>query len=372
MNTFLYTLVLLGSIQGFIVCGLLLNGKNRSLATRLLAAIILLLALPGVHIYLHYINAYEFSKVTQVLHDSIPMTIIMPLGPLIYFYVQSLLLPSFRLTHRSALHFLPVLIDLIPKLAGIALATGWLSLSREQYSQFDDVYNKYADLPRWLSVSAYLFLSMRALQVQLPTIHQKIQRWLKIFTASFLAFQIIWLAYQIPYLIPAYSDKLLNAVAWFPLYIPLTILVYWLGIQGYINSLVILKKKTDIGPEPDKNWQQLTDAMRQQQLYLDPTLTVQKLAAQTNLTTRQISALLNQHQSINFNTFVNQYRVEAFKTKLKQPDAQQYTIAALAEQCGFNSAASFQRIFKQQVGMAPTAFLKTIHSKHDLRYKQIG
>src|SRR6478752_5387785 len=119
MLDFLFTLILLGSIQGVIVCGLLLFSKGRLLPNRLLTAIIGAIALPGFHLYFHYKGVYDINGFTKFIHDIMPMVVVMPIGPLIYFYVRSLINPGTRLNKKALLHFIPIIIDLIPKIAGL-------------------------------------------------------------------------------------------------------------------------------------------------------------------------------------------------------------------------------------------------------------
>ena len=379
MRDFLFTLILLGSIQGVIICGLLLFSRKRLLSSRLLAGIIGLLTLPGFHLYFHYKGGYDINGITEFIHDIIPMVIIMPLGPLIYFYVQSLITPQFQISKKQKIYFLPIIIDLIPKLVPwilyISIWIGHPVGTRDEYRALDDLYNRYADIPRWISMTIYVGLAIRYLQNRTDKHHPaaiKIHRWLRLFTGLFAAFQLLWLVYLIPYIIPAYSRQLLQAVDWFPIYIPLTILVYWLGIQGYLTSF-----KLNGAPKQEQTgwvesaWQRLCKSMEQDHIYLDPELNLGKVAEHTGLSTRQISELLNQHRSTNFNAFINHYRVEEFKSRLASSTASQFTITGLALKCGFNSPATFQRIFKQYTGMAPSAFLKTTEKILDDSEKEL-
>jgi hypothetical protein len=104
-----------------------------------------------------------------------------------------------------------------------------------------DNYNVYADIPRWISVTAYLILSARFLaDLKLKNIiavdGKDINfKWLQQFVRVFLVFQIIWLIYLVPYVIPRYTDMMLNTFDWYPIYIPLAVLIYWLGIKGFIK-----------------------------------------------------------------------------------------------------------------------------------------
>jgi AraC-like DNA-binding protein len=66
--------------------------------------------------------------------------------------------------------------------------------------------------------------------------------------------------------------------------------------------------------------------------------------------------VINQYQKTNFNDFVNEYRIIAFKEKYGQPQYANYTIIGIAFECGFKSQPTFQRAFKQFTGCTPTDF----------------
>lgn len=91
--------------------------------------------------------------------------------------------------------------------------------------------------------------------------------------------------------------------------------------------------------------------------YLNPELTLSELAAKLNTNTSVLSAVINSGFGKNFNDFVNQYRVEAFKRKAAAPDSKHLTLLAIAFDCGFNSKATFNRAFKKVTDVSPKAFL---------------
>jgi AraC-like DNA-binding protein len=90
----------------------------------------------------------------------------------------------------------------------------------------------------------------------------------------------------------------------------------------------------------------LKRSMEEDKMYLDPNLNLHLLASHTGIPPKTISAVLNQHLQKSFNEFINQYRVEAVKTKLQQQESGHLTIAGIATECGFNSQATFQRTFR--------------------------
>jgi len=51
-------------------------------------------------------------------------------------------------------------------------------------------------------------------------------------------------------------------------------------------------------------------------------------------------------------------RIEAFIQHYQKPESQQFTLLALAHDCGFNSKATFNRAFKKEKGLSPKDYLE--------------
>lgn len=66
-----------------------------------------------------------------------------------------------------------------------------------------------------------------------------------------------------------------------------------------------------------------------------------------------ISKLINDEFGMNFNEFVNNYRIEEAKQLLLSEANNKYTMEYIAEQAGFGSVASFSRVFKEIEGTTP-------------------
>lgn len=362
---FFHILILLGFIQGSIMSALLLFSKKHSGPNRFLGILILLIALACLNLYLFESPWFTNEPVLNLIGNLVPMVIVMPVGPLLYFYVRSSMEPSFRLTKKQRLLFLPVIIDVVPELTTViyftGLLTGLISSPPQPWGRFIDDYNVYADIPRWASITVYLWLSARYLGG--PGMENNAyRRWLRQFIRLFLVFQVTWFIYLVPYVIPSLTDKVLNAVDWYPVYIPLVILIYCLGIKGYLmvpQEAPATRKA--VTPPPVELVAEavplLTKAMEKDHLYLEPDLNLALLSRHTGLPQKTISLVLNQHLQKSFNEFVNGYRVEAFKQKISQPDQDNMTILAVALDAGFNSQATFQRAFRSNTGMSPREYL---------------
>ena len=365
-------ILLLGSGQGFILATLLwINRKGNRLSNRLLAALIGLLALMSLAVGVPVANRWVSFAL-----DMLPLIMAMPLGPLIYFYTKSVLDPTFRIGRTERVHFYPVVLDWGSKFIGWVFVSGMLlGFFREQdgptWGHIMNEYDTYADIPRWLSVTVYLLLTRQFLnQYRHPANGQNVNhdlpnlQWLWQFVNVFLVFQVIWFIHLVPYIIPALRGPLLDRFGWYPIYVPIAIMIYWLGLKGYLharNSSVEVAPKVSTTSIPAETVEKvvclLTSAMQTDKLYLDPELTVEKVGRHLQLPPKTVSFVLNQHLQKSFNTFVNAYRIEAVKQQLTNPANEHLTLTGIAFECGFNSQATFQRAFRKMTGVSPKEFI---------------
>ncbi|MEP6466192.1 MAG: hypothetical protein ABJB05_07785, partial [Parafilimonas sp.] len=161
MSAFLNTIILLGAIQGFIISSLLFFSRKNKQANRLLSALILLISLASFNLYASYANWFN-SDILRFISNFIPLVIVMPFGPLLYFYIKASLEPDFKISKKKRRHFYSVIVDLVPQLTAFIFVTGvyagLLKNHPESWGNFIDTYNVYADIPRWMSVTFYVFL----------------------------------------------------------------------------------------------------------------------------------------------------------------------------------------------------------------------
>lgn len=373
MNEFLNIIILLGTMQGAIMATLLFRRKNNKQASILLAWIIVLISMACFNIYLMETIEANHYRILNFLETIIPMVVIMPIGPLSYFYVKSVLDPNFTLQKKYRLHFYSIILDFVPTLAILLfIIVGFLGLIQVKHNavlnDFIDTYNMYIDIPRWFSLVVYLWFALKLIIIHRNTVKNKaFVNWALYFVIGFAIFSVIWFLHLIFYIIPSFSNPLLRTVGWYPIYIPLTILLYWLGINGYIISFKVYKtasKGQEITEETiQKTISSLERLMKEEKLFLNPSLKLSDVIKQTNIPQKTISTVLNQHLHKSFNEYVNAYRVEEFKSRLLQENVENFTITGIALECGFNSQATFQRVFKAITNQSPSEFRKA-HEKN--------
>ena len=88
------------------------------------------------------------------------------------------------------------------------------------------------------------------------------------------------------------------------------------------------------------------------------------LAGQFETNTKYLSEIISKHYNINFNTYINNLRINFIVDKLKkEPNFCNYKISYLAEISGFSSHSSFATVFKSTIGISPIKFIELLKNE---------
>jgi len=108
--------------------------------------------------------------------------------------------------------------------------------------------------------------------------------------------------------------------------------------------------------------QQITACLNKQinsKIYLEPGLSIKYLSEKCETNRSYLSQIIHEKYGMNFNTFINKYRIDEAKRIFIDPD-NDIPLKALYEQLGFSSYPRFNETFKKYTGVTPSFFLKTI------------
>lgn len=120
-----------------------------------------------------------------------------------------------------------------------------------------------------------------------------------------------------------------------------------------------------VSPEECKRlFRLLEQEMKRNKPYRNPDLKVADLAVAIGTTSHSLSYLFNQYLQKNYYDYINEYRVEEFKSLILKDEYAKYTLTAMAELCGFSSRASFFRTFKKLAGITPNEYIKQVADEH--------
>ena len=103
----------------------------------------------------------------------------------------------------------------------------------------------------------------------------------------------------------------------------------------------------------------IQEGMAAKKYFLAPSLTLNQFANHLDLPARTVSQHINHGIGMPFIDFVNEYRVKEVIRHLEVQDMPHLTLLGIAEESGFNSKSTFNRIFKKFTGKSPKEYAKT-------------
>jgi YesN/AraC family two-component response regulator len=177
---------------------------------------------------------------------------------------------------------------------------------------------------------------------------------------------------------------------WFFLFF--SIVMYYIAVTGYANPIVtkipfeisVFDKKPALllatnfsieeaiidiehetfeaqtSPEIETWKKKIENIIAKKKLYQNPELTLTDLAKKLETNAAVISKAINQGFGLNFNDFINNFRIEAVKSSFQLGEHKKSTLLGIAFDCGFNSKATFNRAFKKNTGFSPKEFIEKL------------
>lgn len=400
---FYSSLLLIFFVHGLVYALLLLRKgiRNETKSDKWLSLFLLLCVLYISPWMLGFGGWYDTQPYRDFLFYT-PLQHLFFVGPVMFFYVQSLLNPSFRFGKREWLHLLPGLLYLLFCL--VMVLTDKLIVKRYYFlaNGEDPDFDTWYQVTGFMSMLFYFILSLRYYNLYRRMIVQVISyaglvlfKWVRNFLYAFLCMLLVRFLFYIASFIPAF-ENFSYAESWW-LYFSFAIIYYYIAITGYSNTVetqlpirismlhyrqqVLLEMPVQSGAEEaafieidtepeeitEKNetllyeWKPRLEAwMTTEKAYEDPELTLLQAAKRFGASHTLLSKMINQGFGQNFNDFVNQYRVEAVKRSIEAGAHQSQTLLGIAFDCGFNSKATFNRAFKKATGMSPKEWVEKI------------
>jgi AraC-like DNA-binding protein len=104
----------------------------------------------------------------------------------------------------------------------------------------------------------------------------------------------------------------------------------------------------------------LETILQEQQVYLNPELSLNNLSELLGIPAYQVSEIINRHYELSFFDLINQFRVNEVKKRLADPAHSHFSVLAISMDCGFNSKSSFNNAFKKITGTTPSEYRKSM------------
>ena len=360
------TTLAIGAGFGIAVAVLLAFTRSNTSANRLLALLLVVFVMklmPYILGFAGYYDAYPWLSFA-------PFGLGLAIGPLLYLHV-------YRLTHAGlprggCWHLLPG-----------ALQFGYRAVMFVQPQATKDAWNDRVHRD-WidpaetflelLSFAVYLWLALRA--------YRAYQHWLDTHLSNREEFRIVWLrnvlvAFALVWPLWALYETLSYAIDFdyfqrFPLYVCFTLLVFYLGMEGWRHADTAYAQPSAATTAPEvipraeptgrdwsvqgREWLTRTDTAG---WWRDPQLNLERLARHLGTNTAYLSRALNEGLHLSFNEAINRLRVAEVCRRLTH-DAGASELLDIAFAAGFSSKTSFNRSFKIQTGQTPSQFRASV------------
>jgi len=384
MEQFVQILLYLGAIQGFLLFWFLFTVKKNRLSNRLLGLLTLFWAIVLLQFPLQQEGLYSnYPHLLKTISN-----LLFAFFPLLYLHVKYLLSDYKKFDYRDLWHFLPLLINII--LHGEFFLMGGeekIDIIRNQ-NDYYRIVGIVGDEIIAIQGILYSFLVFRRLnryskeiEHYQSSVNKTTLQVLLIGTSLTL---ISWLIGTVGINLDFFDIKV-SVDLFMYVYLILVLVIYFISYMSLKTPEMykLTKEFRDIEEdteeeliaasqykplelieEQDEKTQELLDRlqlfMEEEKPYIDADLGLQELADQLEVSRHQLSLLINQQHHMNFYEFVNSHRVREVQGLMQKPDNKNIKLMNLAYDAGFNSKSSFNRIFKQLVGITPSQYFSSL------------
>ncbi|TNF44597.1 MAG: AraC family transcriptional regulator [Cytophagales bacterium] len=133
-------------------------------------------------------------------------------------------------------------------------------------------------------------------------------------------------------------------------------------IEPNLDSSDLIEVKQNLEDELHL-FSEIEEFVKVSQVFRQVGYTIHKLAMEKGIPAYKISTIINAVTKNNFNSWLNEFRVEYFISLMENGEGEKYTLDSLAVKSGFSSRTTLTSSFKKQMGMPPGQFMKQIKVK---------
>jgi len=376
------TIITIGFIQALFFAVLALTKRQKETVDYYVAALFLILC---IHLSVNFIlfTDYRYS-LPHVIGTAGPLALLY--GPLLFFFIKNYISPKQKFKTKYLLHFVPFLLDHLYDAFTLYFESG-----AEKIAALESIIAGKPDTALSITIMAqsispviYCLWSILVLKAHRRNV-------LKLYSFTDDALKLRWLWYLTwSMLIVASIALFINCVIVFfdiadwvqlRLYV-MTIVAVWVFFLGYYSvrktpfyrSYPVAGMDTlDDDDEATEKYEKtrlrdeeiqpmkekLMHYLHEEKPYFNKNLSIGELASAIDVQPYQLSQLINGTLGQTFFELINSLRVEEVQQRFFDPQYNHFTLPGIAMDCGFNSKASFNRIFKQITGQTPTEFIKS-------------
>jgi AraC-like DNA-binding protein len=360
--------------MSLLLTALLFTKRGRNDADTLLSIYLTVSAVSLALAYLEILNRERGYNFPFLINSSVPFILL--LGPALWLYVKRLITPDFRYKMVHLLLLVPFIFAFVLLFLNSYSADDTIKIASDRYESF-------LQEPLFLIIASMIAISnigYTCWGLSLIATHRKRiksyfsqtenidLRWLKFLLIwALICYSCISVLYIIDSFVNLFSYNILQTIGYTIASVFVIILGFYGLRQGELFSgptrEYIINRPQEIGEnrepivkEEEEFIIRLLSFMKERKPYLNPEITLGVLSSQMKVSADYLSRIINTRLNMNFFDFIAHYRVEEFKLMCKDPSKRNYTLISLAYDCGFNSKATFNRVFKKSTGVTPSEY----------------
>ncbi len=347
MNINIYNLIIFaGIIQGIIFGIIVLFSKQyKSKTNRYLALTIIALSLSNLNYWFWDTKIGEIYFITDILY--FPFQLVFPACFLIYVlsYVDEL----------KRKNNLSIFIWFIPFIVSAIIH---MFIKFNNYVLFikfiDDIEISFYILEEYFSVIFSIFCCIYAYWIIVNKNDEKGNiKWLVTLLRVEFGLCLVWLVTTF------LSFNTNIKVSYYPLWILISFLFYWLAYQSVFNlKLADIVSKNRKSKKANFYFSKLQEIIVEKKAFLNPELSLYSVAIEIEISAGYLSQIINEEEKKSFSEYVNSMRVNEVIIMFENPEYSNYDITAIGLEAGFNSKSNFFRVFKKLTGFTPNQYKK--------------
>ena len=123
----------------------------------------------------------------------------------------------------------------------------------------------------------------------------------------------------------------------------------------------VYKDESIINPEKEILIKKLNKFMVKEKPYLFSNISLDEICKNINTNRSYLSNLINEIYQMNFNAFINEFRIREARRFLSDKKYNHFSIEGIGEMVGFSSKSTFFKNFKKLIGVTPSYYRPSVH-----------
>ena len=281
------------------------------------------------------------------------------MAPLLFLFIRAVVLPDCRPDRRTSLHFIPLALALcLLALMHATNESGNLGIAHPQFGGFIVAW-VFVKLVYFVIYAIFTERMLRHAMTDSKGARASSLRWIyRWLLLVFVAFAFSYAVFVLFILgVPIWRDS--DVYAGLANFAVIFSIAYFVLANRKILEQAPPKAPTQT-PESARNADLITQYFEAERPHLDPDFSIQKLASETGLSASMIQAGLAHLSGSGFQEYLNAKRLEEFDALALDEKNRSKTTLELAFTAGFNSKATFYRVFNAAKGITPRTYRENL------------